>query len=385
MSRTGTVFNHRYIRENKGEVIMKVLTVLGTRPEVIRLSLIMKKLDDLAEKHIIVHSGQNFTHSLNGVFFEELGIRKPDYTLSIKQQSLGNQLSSLFTGLEEILLKEKPDKVLVLGDTNSGLSSILAERLMIPVVHMEAGNRCFDLNVPEEKNRKVIDAISSFNLVYTNYSKTNLLREGMNPSKIITCGNPIYEVINHYKQQISNSKILTELKLKEHDYFLVTIHRAENVDNPVHLENIINALNTLAESNKKRIIFSTHPRTKSKLNKMKKISLNPLIEFRDPFGFFDFVTLEKNAYCVLTDSGTVQEECCIFQIPTVTVRKTTERPETVDCGSNLISGLKEKNIIDGVKAMTSSPANWVCPSEYLDLNVSDKVIKIILGGSDIVY
>ncbi len=364
---------------------MKVLTVLGTRPEVIRLSLIMKKLDELAEKHIIVHSGQNFTHSLNGVFFKELGIRKPDYTLATKQQSLGKQLSSLYTGLEEILLREKPDKVLVLGDTNSGLSSVLAERLMIPVVHMEAGNRCFDLNVPEEKNRKIIDAISSFNLVYTNYSKNNLLREGMTPSRIIICGNPIYEVINHYEQQISDSRVLTELKLKEHDYFLVTIHRAENVDNLAHLNNIVDALNSLAESHKKRIIFSTHPRTKSKLNEMNGKSLNPLIEFHEPFGFFDFITLEKNAYCVLTDSGTVQEECCIFQIPTVTVRKTTERPETVDCGSNLISGLKEKDIINGVKAMTSSPANWVCPPEYLDLNVSDKVIKIILGGSDIVY
>jgi UDP-N-acetylglucosamine 2-epimerase (non-hydrolysing) len=364
---------------------MKVLTVLGTRPEVIRLSLIMTKLDELAEKHVIVHSGQNFTHTLNGVFFKELGIRKPDYTISTKQQSLGEQLSSLFTGLEEILQQERPDKVLVLGDTNSGLSSILAERLMIPVVHMEAGNRCFDLNVPEEKNRKIIDAVASFNLVYTNYSKNNLLREGMTPSRIAVCGNPIYEVINYYDKQISESKILDNLNVKEHDYFLVTIHRAENVDNPEHLKSIVKALNRLAESYNKRVIFSTHPRTRSKLDAMQDKSLHPLIEFHEPFGFFDFVTLEKNAYCVLTDSGTVQEECCIFHVPTVTVRKTTERPETVDCGSNLISGLKEKDIIDGVKAMISSPANWVCPPEYLDLNVSDKVIKIILGGSDIVY
>jgi UDP-N-acetylglucosamine 2-epimerase (non-hydrolysing) len=364
---------------------MKVLTVLGTRPEVIRLSLIIKKLDDLAEKHTIVHSGQNFTHSLNGVFFKELGIRQPDYKLSTKQQSLGGQLSSLFTGLEKILFTEKPDKVLVLGDTNSGLSSILAERLMIPVVHMEAGNRCFDLNVPEEKNRKIIDAISSFNLVYTNYSKNNLLREGMTPSRIAVCGNPINEVIHHYEKQISESNIIEKLNVKEHDYFLVTIHRAENVDKPEHLKNIVNAINIIAETYKKRIIFSTHPRTRSKLNETEGLSPHPLIEFHEPFGFFDFVTLEKNAYCVLTDSGTVQEECCIFHVPTVTVRKTTERPETVDCGSNLISGLKEKDIINGVKAMTSSPTNWVCPPEYLDLNVSDKVIKIILGGSDIAY
>ncbi|MBM7586932.1 UDP-N-acetylglucosamine 2-epimerase (non-hydrolyzing) [Bacillus pakistanensis] len=364
---------------------MKVLTVLGTRPEVIRLSIIINKLDELADKHILVHSGQNFTHSLNGVFFKELGIRNPDYTLSTKQQTLGEQLSSLFSGLEKILLKEKPDKVLVLGDTNSGLSSILAERQMIPVVHMEAGNRCFDLNVPEEKNRKIIDAISSFNLVYTPYSKNNLLREGMTPSRIIICGNPIYEVLTHYDKQITNSRILKDLKLQVQDYFLVTIHRAENVDNSRHLKNIVNALNTLADTYKKRIIFSTHPRTRSKLDQAQNIPLNPLIEFHEPFGFFDFVKLEKNALCVLTDSGTVQEECCIFHVPTVTVRKTTERPETVDCGSNFISGLEESNIIDGVKVMISRSTNWECPSEYLDLNVSDKVINIILGGSEIVY
>ncbi|MEG9296748.1 UDP-N-acetylglucosamine 2-epimerase (non-hydrolyzing) [Mangrovibacillus sp. Mu-81] len=362
---------------------MKIVTVLGTRPEIIRLSLIMKKLDQLADKHIVVHSGQNFTHTLNGVFFKELGIRKPDYILASEQQSLGEQLSSLFVELEKILIKEKPDKLLVLGDTNSGLSAILAERLMIPVVHMEAGNRCFDLNVPEEKNRKIIDAVSSFNLVYTPYSKNNLLMEGMTPSKIIITGNPIYEVLTHYEQQINESSILDELRLKQQDFFLATIHRAENVDNPSHLSSIINALNMVAEQYKKRIIFSTHPRTRSKL--AAGIHLNPLIELHEPFGFFDFISLEKNAFCVLTDSGTVQEECCIFHVPAITVRKTTERPETVDCGSNFISGLNENTILNGVKVMCSKPANWIRPVEYLDENVSDKVINILLGGSEIVY
>jgi UDP-N-acetylglucosamine 2-epimerase (non-hydrolysing) len=361
---------------------MKIVTVLGTRPEIIRLSLIMKKLDQLAD-HIVVHSGQNFTHTLNGVFFKEMGIRKPDYILASKQQSLGEQLSSLFVELEKILLKEKPDKLLVLGDTNSGLSAILAERLMIPVVHMEAGNRCFDLNVPEEKNRKIIDAVSSFNLVYTPYSKNNLLKEGMTPSKIIITGNPIYEVLTHYEEQINKSSILDELKLKQQDFFLATIHRAENVDNPSHLSSIINALNMIAERYKKRVIFSTHPRTRSKL--AAEIHLNPLIELHEPFGFFDFISLEKNAFCVLTDSGTVQEECCIFHVPAITVRKTTERPETVDCGSNFISGLNEDAILNGVNVMCTRPANWNCPAEYLDANVSDKVINILLGGSEIVY
>jgi UDP-N-acetylglucosamine 2-epimerase (non-hydrolysing) len=381
--RNAFVNSHFSFLTIKGEVIMKILTVLGTRPEIIRLSLIMKKLDQLADKHVIVHSGQNFTHSLNGVFFKELGIRKPDYILASKQQSLGEQLSSLFVELERILIKEKPDKVLVLGDTNSGLSAILAERLMIPVVHMEAGNRCFDLNVPEEKNRKIIDAVSSFNLVYTPYSKTNLLKEGMTPSKIIITGNPIYEVLMHYDQEIIKSSILQDLNLQEQDYFLATIHRAENVDNSSHLRTITNALNKIADQYNKRIIFSTHPRTRSKLSD--SIKLHPLIELHEPFGFFDFISLEKNAYCVLTDSGTVQEECCIFHVPAITVRKTTERPETVDCGSNFVSGLNEDAIISGVKVMCSKPSDWKCPAEYLDKSVSDKVINILLGGSEIVY
>jgi UDP-N-acetylglucosamine 2-epimerase (non-hydrolysing) len=364
---------------------MRILTVVGTRPEVIRLSVIISKLDALAEKHILVHSGQNFTHSLNGVFFKELGIRKPDYILSDKESSLGEQLSNLFVGLEKIIKIEKPHKVLVLGDTNSGLCSILAERLNIPVVHMEAGNRCFDLKVPEEINRKIIDSISSFNLVYTPYSKTNLLREGINPSKIIICGNPIFEVLTYYNDQISDSNILNQLNLSKKSYFLVTAHRAENVDNPIHLTSIISALNKLAQLYGKKIIFSTHPRTKSKLENIRDIELNSLIEFHEPFGFFDFVNLEKNALCVLTDSGTVQEECCIFHVPAVTVRNTTERPETVDCGSNLVSGLEAENIVNGVKVMLSRTNNWICPEEYLSLNVSTKVINILFGGANIVY
>ncbi|RIW39046.1 UDP-N-acetylglucosamine 2-epimerase (non-hydrolyzing) [Bacillus salacetis] len=364
---------------------MKVLTILGTRPEIIRLSLIMKKLDELADRHIIVHTGQNFTRSLNDIFFEELGLRAPDYLLSSSRQSLGEQMSILFRELEKILLKEQPDKVLVLGDTNSGLSAILAERLMIPVIHMEAGNRCFDLAVPEEKNRKIIDAVSSFNLPYTYYSKQNLLREGVSPGRIMVSGNPIYEVLMHYKENIDDSKILESLGLKEQDYFLVTIHRAENVDNPVHLKNITGALNKIAEQYQKRIIFSTHPRTRSKLEGDSAIKMHPLVETREPFGFFDFVKLEQKAFCVLTDSGTVQEECCLFHVPAVTVRKTTERPETVDCGSNLISGLDEARILTGVKTMLHQPRTWDCPPEYLKPDVSATVLKIILGGTEIVY
>jgi UDP-N-acetylglucosamine 2-epimerase (non-hydrolysing) len=363
---------------------VKVLTILGTRPEIIRLSLIIKKLDALIDGHVLVHTGQNFTHELNNIFFKELDLRKPDYVLSNEQKSLGEQLSLMFIELERILIKEKPNKILLLGDTNSGLSSILAERLGIPVVHLEAGNRCFDINVPEEKNRKIIDAISTYNLVYTSLSKNNLLREGVHPSRIFKIGNPIYEVINYFEKEIKESEILKKLKLKRKDYFLVTVHRAENVDHPQVLTQIINALNTLTEVYKKRIIVSTHPRTRSKINSFIGGKLNDLVEFHDPFGFFDFVKLEKNSFMVLTDSGTVQEECCIFQVPTVTMRKTTERPETVECGSNFISGVSTEKIVNGVKVMNSRTIGWDCPTDYLDLNVSEKVINIILGGSKIV-
>ncbi|XXM71196.1 non-hydrolyzing UDP-N-acetylglucosamine 2-epimerase [Lysinibacillus sphaericus] len=364
---------------------MKVLTVIGTRPELIRLSVLIKKLDTICDRHVLVHSGQNFTHSLNGVFFEELGIRRPDYEIKNNGMSLGSQLSNLFIELEKVLEKEQPDKLLILGDTNSGLSAILAERLKIPVIHMEAGNRCFDLNVPEEINRKIIDAVSSVNLVYTPYSKTNLMREGVNPSKIIICGNPIYEVIQNYKQEIDNSQILPSLNLTDEEYFLATIHRAENVDVHQNLHSIMNALNLLADKYGCRIIFSTHPRTKSKLTSNENYATHPLIEFHEPFGFFDFVKLEQNAKCVLTDSGTVQEECCIFQVPTITVRNSTERPETVDCGSNIVSGLIDKRIVKAVDVVLSRKNSWECPKEYLDEGVSNKVINILFGGANIVY
>lgn len=359
---------------------MKVMTILGTRPEIIRLSLIINKLDEYAEKHILVHTGQNFTSSLSDIFFEQLNVRPPDYVLQKKQQSLGEQLSTMFSELEIIFKKEQPDKVLVLGDTNSGLSAILAERMGIPVVHMEAGNRCFDLEVPEEKNRRVIDAISSFNLPYTPQSKENLVKEGIPTNRIITSGNPIYEVLQHYKNNINGSEILKKLKLKEQDYFLLTTHRAENVDHKKRLMEILEGVNKVAESFKKRVICSIHPRTKSRIEGSTSYQIHPLVEFYNPFGFFDFIKLEKNAFCVLTDSGTVQEECCLFHIPTVTIRKTTERPETIECGSNILSGINSKQILNSVNVMVNQPKTWAFPEGYYDKNVSDKVIKILLGG-----
>ncbi|ANX12077.1 UDP-N-acetylglucosamine 2-epimerase [Fictibacillus arsenicus] len=363
---------------------MKILTVLGTRPEIIRLSLVIQKLDDLADKHILVHTGQNFTYTLSEVFFKEMNVRLPDYTLTVKHPSLGNQLSNMFLELEKILLNEKPDKMLVLGDTNSAMAAILAERMNIPVVHMEAGNRCYDLRVPEEKNRKIIDSISSFNLPYTPQSKQNLLKEGVPVNRIMLSGNPIFEVLRSFENQIDQSSILNELALIKNEYFLVTTHRAENVDDPYSLNQILEGLNLVAQTYKKRVICSIHPRTKSRIENLTNTKMNTLVEFYEPFGFFDFVHLEKNAYCVLTDSGTVQEECCIFRVPTVTIRDSTERPETIDCGSNTVSGVNAHQILKAVKVMVMQSNQWQLPAGYDDLDVSSKVVKFILGGNSFV-
>jgi UDP-N-acetylglucosamine 2-epimerase (non-hydrolysing) len=363
---------------------MKVITILGTRPEIIRLSLIIKKLDAYAKSHILVHTGQNFTSSLSDVFFQQLKVRHPDYVLLKQQKSLGEQLAAIYANLETIFQKEKPDKVLVLGDTNSGLSAVLAERMGIPVIHMEAGNRCFDLEVPEEKNRRVIDAISSFNLPYTPQSKENLIKEGFPRNRIFVSGNPIYEVLEHYKSEIEQSDILQKLKLEKEDYFLVTAHRAENVDHEDRLLEIMKGINMVAETFQKRVICSIHPRTKSRIESTSSLEIHSLVEFHEPFGFFDFIKLEKNAFCVLTDSGTVQEECCLFHVPTVTIRKTTERPETIACGSNMLSGINAAQIVNCVRIMVNQSKDWSYPEGYNHENVSDKVIKILLGGLEVV-
>ncbi|MFC7371825.1 non-hydrolyzing UDP-N-acetylglucosamine 2-epimerase [Fictibacillus iocasae] len=363
---------------------MKILTVLGTRPEIIRLSLVIGKLDRLADSHVLVHTGQNFTYSLSDVFFQELNVRLPDYSINLPSPSLGSQLSNMFLELEKIFIAEKPDKVLVLGDTNSALAAILAERMNIPVIHMEAGNRCFDLKVPEEKNRKLIDTISSFNLPYTPQSRENLLREGFPVQRIMVSGNPIYEVLTAYEEQIERSEILNDLSLEEKDYFLVTAHRAENVDDHHNLIEILEGLNGTAKLYGKRIICSVHPRTKSKISGLTDLHMDPLVEFHEPFGFFDFIKLEKNALCVLTDSGTVQEECCLFHVPAVTMRNSTERPETVECGSNCVSGVMSDQIVKAVQVMLNQKEEWEFPAGYKDPHVSEKVVKFILGGKRVV-
>jgi len=353
----------------------KILTILGTRPEIIRLSCIIPKLDAACE-HYVLHTGQNYDPNLNEIFFQELELRHPDKIIDSKSASFGEQLGKIFTGVEQAINEFNPTRVLVLGDTNSGLSAFIAERLNIPVYHMEAGNRCNDLKVPEEKNRKVIDAISTYNLPYTELSRQNLLKEGVSNHRIAVTGNPIKEVINKYQSKISQSSILNKLNLEPNKYIIVTAHRAENVDDDYRLKSIFAALQEIAKEYK--IVFSCHPRTRDKIQKFNVNTDNIII--LEPFGFFDFVNLEQNSFMAISDSGTVQEEMCLFKIPTVTIRDTTERPETVWCGSNVISGLNKESIVACFNRMKSADRNWKIPEEYDQNNVSDVVVNILLSN-----
>jgi UDP-N-acetylglucosamine 2-epimerase (non-hydrolysing) len=359
---------------------MKIVTILGTRPEIIRLSLIIKKLDLLSE-HILVHTGQNYETCLSDIFFKELGLRTPDFYLGVKANLPGSQIALIMEKVEQLFIRLQPDKVLILGDTNSGLSALIAERMGIRVYHMEAGNRCFDMEVPEEVNRKIIDSISSFAIPYTPGSRENLLNEGVHKSRIFVSGNPINEVLNNFYDEIEKSAILESLDCTPKNYFLVTAHRAENVDNIIRLAEIFKALEMIAAKYRIPVICSIHPRTKNKMEQSGIRINNQNIKLYEPFGFFDFAKLEKNALLVLTDSGTVQEECCIFDVPTVTVRHTTERPETVQCGSNIVSGLNADKILECTGVMLSCSKYWDYPEGYTDINVSDKIVKYILGAN----
>ena len=357
---------------------MKVLTILGTRPEIIRLSKIIPKLDKYCD-HIIVHTGQNYDYELDKIFFHTLKVRKPDFYLNARG-TFAKQIAIIFEKLEEILIKEKPDRFLVLGDTNSSLGGVVAKRLMIPVFHMEAGNRCFDENVPEEVNRRIIDHSSSILLPYTNRSCENLLSEGISKSRIYITGNPIYEVIKSNLKKIKLSKILNELKLKNSSYFLLTLHRQENVDNPKQLLKFINLLKIIIKKyNNKKIIWPIHPRTKNLLVGL-KINLDERIILTKPLNFFDFIKLEENSFCVLTDSGTVQEECSILKVPCIILRNSTERQETLESGAVLINYDNEFTIFKNIQlSVECRKTDDSIPCEYLIKNVSDRVVNIILS------
>jgi len=359
---------------------MRVLTILGTRPEIIRLSLIIPKLDRWTE-HTLLHTGQNYVPELDSVFFESMNIRRPDAYVDSRSQTTFGQIGKILEAAESWIDRVKPDACLILGDTNSGLSAMVAEKMGVPVFHMEAGNRCFDLKVPEERNRKLIDHVSSWLLPYVENSRQNLLKEGISGERIFVTGNPIFEVLQQYTPQILASGVLARLGVREREYFLVTAHRAENVDVPERLSGIVVTLNRLAERYRFPVIWSVHPRTRSQLDKL-SLQIHPLVHLYTPFDLFDFAKLEQAAYCVLTDSGTVQEECCIFHVPAVTLRDTTERPETIACGSNLLTGCDPDAIVRGVDMATQAAFNWEIPAGYLASDVSDKVVRLILGHSN---
>jgi len=355
---------------------MKILTVLGTRPEIIRLCLVIEKLDQACE-HVVVHTGQNYDANLSQRFFDEMGIREPDHYLGVKASSFGEQAGKILDATERVMEDERPDRLLILGDTNSGLSAVVAKRLGIPVFHMEAGNRCFDDRVPEEVNRRIIDHSSDVLMPYTERSRSNLLREGIPRTRVFVTGNPILEVIERFSPQIQASTILESLNLQEKAYFLVTLHRAESVDVEQTLRSLVSALEALHREHGLPVIVSTHPHTRSRLEKW-GIKASGL-RFVEPFGLFDFLSLERHACCVLTDSGTVQEECCLFRIPNATLRDTTERPETIECGSNLLTGTGVDSILRCVRLVLRRTPDWTPPSEYLRTDVSDAVCGILLG------
>jgi len=357
---------------------MKIMTILGTRPEIIRLSRVIPQLDQLFQ-HVLVHTGQNYDPRLNDIFFDEMGLRSPDYTLDCTSKSAIEQIAAILTGCETVISAEKPDRILILGDTNSALAAMVAKRMGIPVFHMEAGNRCYDDRVPEEVNRRIVDHCSDILLPYTERSRSNLLKEGIDGHKIYVTGNPILEVLEYYAARIESSDILNQLELDPQCYFLVTLHRAENVDKPHRLGQFIEALHLLYLEYEIPVICSLHPRTRSQLNKSRQILAGDGVKVIEPAGLFDFVHLEKQARCVLSDSGTVQEECCIMGIPNVTLRDVTERPETVEGGSSIITGCEPESILSAVNTALTLSCLWVAPPEYMKKTVSATVVRIISG------
>jgi UDP-N-acetylglucosamine 2-epimerase (non-hydrolysing) len=330
--------------------------------------------------HVLVHTGQNYEPSLSTVFLEELGIREPDYSFSGAPASFAEQLSGIMVNVGKVLANEKPDAMLVLGDTNSALSALLAMRAGIPVFHMEAGNRCYDDRVPEEVNRRVIDHCSAVLMPYTQRSKENLLREGVPGERIFVTGNPIFEVLTHYAAKIDSSDVHARLQLKPGEYFLVTMHRAETVDVESRLRQLVESLQAISTTYGEPVICSLHPRTRDRMERLGMSFSAGGVWYLEPLGLFDFVALEQKARCVLTDSGTVQEECAIFRVPSVTLRDVTERPETLEAGSNMLAGVCREDVLRATEVVLSVPPDWEPPVGYRDTDVTTTVMKIVLRG-----
>lgn len=364
---------------------LKLMTIVGTRPEIIKLSEVIKKSDEYFD-HILVHTGQNWDYTLNEIFFKELGLRQPDYFLDTVGKDLGETMGNIIKKSYDLLVKEKPDAILILGDTNSALSAISAKRLKIPIFHMEAGNRCFDQNVPEEINRTIVDHISDVNLPYTEHARGYLYSEGIKRQFTFVTGSPMREVINKHKEQINKSNVLEQLNLKKDGYFIVSAHREENIDNPETFKSLMTALNNIAEQYKMPIIFSTHPRTMKQIKKS-KIKLNTLIVNMKPFGFFDYNKLQLDSFCVLSDSGTLAEEGTILGLTGVSLRTSTERPEVLDKGAFIIGGVKAEDVEQAVelaRGMKHNNETTLPTSAYVDNNVSIKVVKLIQSYTKII-
>lgn len=357
---------------------LKVVTVVGTRPEIIRLAATIRLLDKYTD-HILVHTGQNYDYELNEIFFEDLGLRRPDHFLGADISSLGAVLGSILTTVEKVLLEEKPDAMLVLGDTNSCISALMARRLKIPVYHMEAGNRCFDENVPEEVNRKLVDHVSDYNLVYTEHARRNLLAEGVHPSRIVLTGSPMKEVLDANAKAIAGSDVLERQGLAAGEYFLVSLHREENVDNPHRLEQVLQALNEVGRVYGLPVLVSTHPRTRKRLEAQPE-HLKSGLRFHPPFGFNDYIQLQQSAKLVLSDSGTISEESLILKFPALTLRDSIERPESLDVGGILTTGLSTDAIVDSVRmALDLSLDSGIvdAPWEYGVADTSRRTLNFI--------
>jgi len=360
---------------------MKVVTILGTRPEIIRLSSVLARLDEHVD-HVIVHTGQNYDYELNEIFFQDLNVRKPDYFMNIDTSSLGKVYGNILNKAGEILKTENPDAVLILGDTNSAIAGIIAKRMKIPIYHMEAGNRCFDQNVPEETNRRIIDHISDFNLCYTEHARRHLLSEGLPHRRVYVTGSPMNEVLHAHLDKIMTSNALAELKIDKDKYFLVSIHREENVDRRASLTSLLTALENIDREYDLPIIVSTHPRTRKRLETLGRQQNSPNIKFLKPFGFLDYVFLQMNAKCVISDSGTICEESSILNFPAITVRNAIERPEAMDTGSIVVTGVDPDVILPAIKLQTSDDIlqhDVYIPEDYRIKNTSQRVVKLILG------
>jgi UDP-N-acetylglucosamine 2-epimerase len=358
--------------------MLKVITIVGTRPEIIRLSRVMARLDQVFD-HKIIHTGQNYDFELNQIFFDQLEIRKPDYFLGVAGATAAATIAKGIELVDEVLASENPDAVLILGDTNSCLSIIAAKKRHIPIFHMEAGNRCFDSRVPEEVNRKIIDHTSDINLAYTEHARRNLLAEGLPPDQIFITGSPMAEIIDHNQVGIQQSEVLNTLKLKKHQYFVASFHREENVDDKARLQLIVESLNAVATTFKLPIVLSTHPRTKKRLTELGS-KLHPLIQEMKPFGFFDYVRLQQDSFCTISDSGTITEEAAIVGFPAITARDTHERPEGMDTGVLVMTGIDTSSMIDGItlaRKHYDSQSSRNNPLSYQDLDVSWRVAKLI--------